>query len=1293
MIPVTPVLLDTAFLAFRGREIEATATTGSDTPTVTVEPYEHDGYCRVLWDCAVLAGDLRYLDFKSRQAVTFEMPMFAPNGARVEWISLLSRKGARYRLFQTILNEEALAGYKPGETISVTIDVKKMPMEAELFLGIQMHCPDAPVEIVCPTLSWQRPEFLGLLDIRFENRSLQVQGWALDEATRSLPTRVALEMDGKVMDSVLARRPIPEDLQEAVPEGAYKFELSCFVPLTVSPPDLRLVLVETGTALAVPMDQDPAEEEETGAASPLPSVLPDSTVLGKLERVMPTEAVGWAICAEEPDAPVNLVLSVDGEPLCHTVTSLPRQDVAELHGGAGFAGFRFELPANLAVSDGVTVSVAPLVGKNRIRLSSQQIAPIGKVVVPSQTIVPRPADTGPEPKTDAPVSVIVLNRNCASLLEDMFTSAATVEDLSLIEWLIVDHNSTDDSRAVCEYMAEQGHRIRFLWRNGNFSFSDSNNYGAREASHDTLIFANNDLIFRAPFRRRLQQHLANPQNGLVGSSLYDYFDPDLADANAAPLQHLGVYFNPTTPPQRWFRPYEARLCDETADQPGTLVDLPAVTGAFMAMRKADFDALGGFDESYIYGLEDIDLCCKVWHGLGRSVICDNGLDIVHHRGFSRGKEKNVAVRQRNNNRQFNKTWGPLLRRQVRRDAVTRRSYWTGARPVVAFIVADAGDTTTAGEYFTALELGRALQKIVPVHLRFLTKDDWYDLSGVDILVVMVYGFHLSKVRKASPFLVTINWMRQWFDRWGEDPSLMSYDLLFASSQRAADYLAGKTGRDVAVLPIATNYDEFATKGEWTEALACDYCLTGNWVGTPRAIEQFLVPEAIDGTGAIYGANWEDTSLASISRGPVAYSDIVNVYASTKIAIDDANVATRDWGSCNSRVFDAMAAGCLLVTNGDLGVQELFGDLVPTFSDAPSLTRTLQYWLSHEEEREARVAELREIVRTKHTYDNRAETVHAALTTQDLPIRIAIKISARFNERMNWGDYHFAESLAKSLRKQGFIVTVDCLEGWNRGTAEADDVVIVLRGLSGYKPQPNQINILWLISHPRDIPLSELEPYDQIYVASIPYAERLRESLDVPVEVLLQCTDIDRFQPTDDTEVAGEAGKPLFVGNSRGIFRTVVKWSVELEADIDVYGGGWEQFLTDQRLRGTHIPNEVLSSYYERSTAVLCDHWDDMKREGFLSNRAFDVLACGGQLIVDDVTGIEDILPGGYKVFRTRDELGKILKSLKVPSRRERMKRVAWVRENHSFDARAEVLGAYVTKAMDRAMHPLATAAE
>ena len=159
----------------------------------------------------------------------------------------------------------------------------------------------------------------------------------------------------------------------------------------------------------------------------------------------------------------------------------------------------------------------------------------------------------------------------------------------------------------------------------------------------------------------------------------------------------------------------------------------------------------------------------------------------------------------------------------------------------------------------------------------------------------------------------------------------------------------------------------------------DYCFTGSFWKYPRDIMSFLKPDNLPFEFALYGYNWEKfDKFKKYNRGPFPYTDMPQIYASTKIVIDDANSVTKQWGSTNSRVFDAIISGALVITNSELGNQESFDGLLPTYNSRESLENLLREYLTNEELRLAKVAELQKIVKEKHTYKHRAYTVFSTL---------------------------------------------------------------------------------------------------------------------------------------------------------------------------------------------------------------------------------------------------------------------------------------------------------------------------
>ncbi|MBQ0823533.1 glycosyltransferase [Microvirga sp. HBU67558] len=1135
--------------------------------------------------------------------------------------------------------------------------------------------PQAGVELSATEIRPNKssPIRLGILAADVQDFTLNISGWVINEKYPGLPIQLALELGNSSSPrATFFAYSRSGSLEYSLPEAALHFSISHEIPERLLGHSVRIRALDDDVIfedLLVNWNGFSSHpKNETALSLAYAPTRTSDLIVGKVEIARTNRVSGWALNRTNPQSDVvELILTIDDVPYARTKAAHFREDIENAEGEGGFVGFEFPLAPNVLAAGSIKVSVQPSVGRPRVAQNVREIKPSGHHIASSLAPEPYLFDVHRRMRREQKISVIILNRNGADVLKDLLDSARRTGDLERFEWIIVDHHSTDDSADVCARAKSTGADIHFFDRKGNFSFSDSNNFGAKKAAGDILVFANNDLIFRHPTYERILDSFEDDRVGIIGARLLDFVEAPGWESRL-PVQHVGVFAKPRTE-NGCLRPYESRLARETPIFPNARQSRPAVTAAFIAMRRTDFEAVGGFDETYSYGLEDVDLSFKVRSQLEKEVLCDQGLEIIHRHGYSRSKDESAAIRRRNNNHHFNRLWAQWLRRNIRRDVLSRPGYWTGARPTIGFIVKD---TVGSDDFVVALELGRALQDIVPVHLRYLGEADWYNLGGIDILIVMVGEFSLTKVKTMNPYMTTVNWVQQCDGSWIENPSVHEYDHVWALSERAADFLRTHSGRKVELLPLASNINRSPDHRPLPE-FDCDYCFIGNNHGGPRTIQFDLDPSSINGRGIILGANWDRTPLSAISIAPVDYTKYPSVYASSKIVIDDVQGTAKVWGSCTRGIFDAIAAGCLVVSNGVEGVRELFGDLVPTYHDRQSLTETLNYWISHEEERERRVEELRRVVNEKHTYKLRAKTAVDLLATSSDSIRVAIKCPAPSGVGRDWGDYHFAQSLAGALRRVGCVVRVDLREDWECALSDTDDAVIVLRGVKDLNPKPHQKSILWLISHPEDVPTQEINRYDHVYVASALHAEILQSQCKVPVEYMPQCTDTARFR-FDPTTVRNPRDRVVFVGNSRGAFRDTVRWAIEHSLDIHIYGSGWKPFISDNRFKGRKVPNAILGEFYASSRLVLCDHWEDMRRLGYISNRVFDVLAAGGNLAVDPVEGLSDLLPkDAYKVYRNGEELASLMKNSEEVNFERRAEIAAYIAANHSFDARAETI--------------------
>jgi hypothetical protein len=138
----------------------------------------------------------------------------------------------------------------------------------------------------------------------------------------------------------------------------------------------------------------------------------------------------------------------------------------------------------------------------------------------------------------------------------------------------------------------------------NGGYALANNVGVEEAAGERLVLMNSDVIpvgngWLEPALQRLEQL---PPFSVIG--------PKLIYADST-LQHAGMYFyrlsNGQWQNMHYWKGYGGDFAAANVERA-----VPAVTGACMLIRKADYQAADGFTSDYIIGdFEDSDLCLKL----------------------------------------------------------------------------------------------------------------------------------------------------------------------------------------------------------------------------------------------------------------------------------------------------------------------------------------------------------------------------------------------------------------------------------------------------------------------------------------------------------------------------------------------------------------------------------------------------------------------------------------------------------------------------------------------------------
>jgi ADP-heptose:LPS heptosyltransferase/GT2 family glycosyltransferase len=177
-----------------------------------------------------------------------------------------------------------------------------------------------------------------------------------------------------------------------------------------------------------------------------------------------------------------------------------------------------------------------------------------------------------------------------------------------------------------------------------FNWSRFNNIGAKAARGAYLLFLNDDVEVSDPdWLAGLVEHAQRPEVGVVGPQL---LYPD------GRVQHAGMFLARNAA-RHAFRFYPR-------DEPGpfglalTQRNVISVTGACMMMRRAVFDALGGFDEAHAVVNNDLDFNLRV-RAAGHSVVYTPAVSLVHHEMVSRAEIADIFDSKR-----FVRDWGDLF---------------------------------------------------------------------------------------------------------------------------------------------------------------------------------------------------------------------------------------------------------------------------------------------------------------------------------------------------------------------------------------------------------------------------------------------------------------------------------------------------------------------------------------------------------------------------------------------------------------------------------------------------------
>ena len=241
---------------------------------------------------------------------------------------------------------------------------------------------------------------------------------------------------------------------------------------------------------------------------------------------------------------------------------------------------------------------------------------------------------------DRAVVVIVPTYGPPGVTFDTVRGLRKTLDAARTRVVVVDDGSDEEHQQRLGEL--EGVELVLASENAGYSASVNRGLELSNADEDVVVL-NNDVIPRRGWLAHL--HRAAYENDGIGAVGPLLLYPD------GRIQSAGSYRNLAAP--EWFdHRYRFRQPDFGPAQ--VPADALAVTGACMYLRRDLIDQIGGFDERYPMGYEDVDYCLRAWEA-GRSVRYEPRSTLTHLESPTRGTE--LRERERTSQDRFWSRWG------------------------------------------------------------------------------------------------------------------------------------------------------------------------------------------------------------------------------------------------------------------------------------------------------------------------------------------------------------------------------------------------------------------------------------------------------------------------------------------------------------------------------------------------------------------------------------------------------------------------------------------------------------
>ncbi len=228
------------------------------------------------------------------------------------------------------------------------------------------------------------------------------------------------------------------------------------------------------------------------------------------------------------------------------------------------------------------------------------------------------------------LSMIMLSKDHPDMFRTCVNSLITSGLPEKTELVLIDNGSSGQNRIAYEKMTEE-YGIRYYYRPMPFNYSALCNLGARMSGGDLLLFLNDDIEAPEEAKGFLSRLCCTAEREHVGAAGIKLLYP-----GTDRIQHCGITILKSGPSHKLCGYDDFAVYGHGVNR--TDMDVAAVTGACLCIRREVFFEAGGFDEELPVAYNDVDLCLRLLYQ-GLYNVSLNSIYLYHHESATRTDDR------------------------------------------------------------------------------------------------------------------------------------------------------------------------------------------------------------------------------------------------------------------------------------------------------------------------------------------------------------------------------------------------------------------------------------------------------------------------------------------------------------------------------------------------------------------------------------------------------------------------------------------------------------------------------